>query len=321
MGFCTDDEYARVPAPGARLRADARRGAASTWSSSGSRCPGASSAPGSRSGRSTRCGSGSSRPTDLASLDQWDDYTEAKEAMFFHTDTAARAVDGGEEQRQEAGPAGGDAARAAAGFDYADKDDDVVGEPDPLIVGPAASVLLPTRRGERRRRPPTAPREVSATDRRGPGRAGAASADRGAAPKETGRAGQADRLRRARTSSRRSARMSRARRSCAAPAACPSGYAAAWPSSAPARCRRPAGPRCRRTCTPRWSGTSASTANGTSNWWPLAQRYSRVWRGRQLGVAVGLVADGSETAPAQHALAHVTHPPRGTNVGHPYQRR
>ena len=27
-------------------------------------------------------------PTDLESLDKWDDYTEAKEAMFFYTDTA-----------------------------------------------------------------------------------------------------------------------------------------------------------------------------------------------------------------------------------------
>ena len=27
-------------------------------------------------------------PVDLASLDKWDDYTKAKEAMFFHTDTA-----------------------------------------------------------------------------------------------------------------------------------------------------------------------------------------------------------------------------------------
>ena len=27
-------------------------------------------------------------PIDLASLDRWDDYTKAKEAMFFHTDTA-----------------------------------------------------------------------------------------------------------------------------------------------------------------------------------------------------------------------------------------
>jgi polyphosphate kinase 2 (PPK2 family) len=27
-------------------------------------------------------------PIDLASLDKWDDYTKAKEAMFFYTDTA-----------------------------------------------------------------------------------------------------------------------------------------------------------------------------------------------------------------------------------------
>jgi polyphosphate kinase 2 (PPK2 family) len=27
-------------------------------------------------------------PVDLASLDKWDDYTVAKEAMFYHTDTA-----------------------------------------------------------------------------------------------------------------------------------------------------------------------------------------------------------------------------------------
>jgi polyphosphate kinase 2 (PPK2 family) len=27
-------------------------------------------------------------PIDMASLDKWDDYTEAKEAMFFYTDTA-----------------------------------------------------------------------------------------------------------------------------------------------------------------------------------------------------------------------------------------
>src|SRR3712207_7397896 len=27
-------------------------------------------------------------PMDLASLDKWEDYTDAKEAMFFYTDTA-----------------------------------------------------------------------------------------------------------------------------------------------------------------------------------------------------------------------------------------
>ena len=35
----------------------------------------------------TRFVSGSLSPTDLASLDKWDDYTAAKEAMFFYTHT------------------------------------------------------------------------------------------------------------------------------------------------------------------------------------------------------------------------------------------
>ena len=52
-------------------------------------------------------------PMDLESLDNWDEYTEAKEAMFHYTDTRLGAVDRGQEQRQEAGPARGDQARAA----------------------------------------------------------------------------------------------------------------------------------------------------------------------------------------------------------------
>ncbi|MDT5039619.1 MAG: polyphosphate kinase [Actinoplanes sp.] len=51
-------------------------------------------------------------PMDLQSLDKWGDYTEAKEAMFFYTDTADAPLDRGQEQRQEARPAGGDPARA-----------------------------------------------------------------------------------------------------------------------------------------------------------------------------------------------------------------
>jgi hypothetical protein len=38
----------------------------------------------------------------MASLDKWDDYTRAKEAMFLHTDTSRRAVDGDQERLQEA---------------------------------------------------------------------------------------------------------------------------------------------------------------------------------------------------------------------------
>ena len=43
-------------------------------------------------------------PTDLASLDKWDDYTAAKEDMFALDGHRGRAVDGGQEQRQEARP-------------------------------------------------------------------------------------------------------------------------------------------------------------------------------------------------------------------------
>ena len=43
-------------------------------------------------------------PTDLASLDKWGAYTEAKEMMFYYTDTPARAVDGGEDPTTRSGP-------------------------------------------------------------------------------------------------------------------------------------------------------------------------------------------------------------------------
>jgi polyphosphate kinase len=78
-------------------------------------------------------------PMDLASLDKWDAYTEAKEAMFFYTDTADApwtVIKSNDKKR----------ARIAALryvlhlLDYADKDTAVVGVPDPLIVGSAASV-------------------------------------------------------------------------------------------------------------------------------------------------------------------------------------
>jgi polyphosphate kinase len=78
-------------------------------------------------------------PMDLASLDKWDAYTEAKEAMFFYTDTADApwtVIKSNDKKR----------ARIAAlrhvlhTLDYADKDLEVVGLPDPLIVGPAANV-------------------------------------------------------------------------------------------------------------------------------------------------------------------------------------
>ena len=72
-------------------------------------------------------------PMDLESLDRWEDYTAAKEAMFESHRQAVRAVDHREEQRQEAGP-GQRVACVPHQFDYDDKDPDVVFAPDPKIV-------------------------------------------------------------------------------------------------------------------------------------------------------------------------------------------
>jgi polyphosphate kinase len=75
-------------------------------------------------------------PTDMESLDKWDDYTAAKEEMFAATDTDAApwiVVKSNDKKRARI-----NAMRyLLAQFDYDDKDSDVVGEPDPLIVGRA----------------------------------------------------------------------------------------------------------------------------------------------------------------------------------------
>jgi polyphosphate kinase 2 len=75
-------------------------------------------------------------PTDMKSLDMWDDYTAAKEEMFEATDTDAApwiVVKSNDKKRARI-----NAMRyVLARFDYDDKDTDVVGEPDPLIVGRA----------------------------------------------------------------------------------------------------------------------------------------------------------------------------------------
>lgn len=79
-------------------------------------------------------------PMDLASLDKWEDYTEAKEAMFFYTDTADApwtVVKSNDKKRARL-----EAIRhVLSRFDYENKDEDVVGRPDPLIVGPASLVV------------------------------------------------------------------------------------------------------------------------------------------------------------------------------------
>ena len=149
MGFCTDEEYRGVHArrrrefEGMLVRLRDPPGQAVVLGVAGR-----AAHPVRRSGRSTRSGSGSCRPTDLASLDQWDDYTEAKEAMFFYTDTAARAVDGGQEQRQEARPGRGDAPRAEP-VRLRRQGRGAGRHAGPAIVGPAASVIEHGERSDR----------------------------------------------------------------------------------------------------------------------------------------------------------------------------
>ena len=73
-------------------------------------------------------------PTDLASLDKWDAYTRAKEAIFQHTDTDQApwvVVKSNDKKRGRI-----EAMRYVLDrFDYDDKDHDTVGTPDPRIVG------------------------------------------------------------------------------------------------------------------------------------------------------------------------------------------
>lgn len=79
-------------------------------------------------------------PVDQASLSKWDDYTLAKEAMFFYTDTADAPwtiIKSNDKKR----------ARLAAmqhflnSLPYPGKDSEIVHEPDPLIVGSSAHVI------------------------------------------------------------------------------------------------------------------------------------------------------------------------------------
>jgi polyphosphate kinase 2 len=79
-------------------------------------------------------------PTDIESLERWDAYTRAKVAMFRATDTETApwtVVKSNDKRRARI-----EAMRSVlARFDYADKDPDIVGEPDPRIVGAAATLL------------------------------------------------------------------------------------------------------------------------------------------------------------------------------------
>jgi polyphosphate kinase len=87
-------------------------------------------------------------PTDLASLDKWDAYTEAKEAMFFYTDTPHApwtVVKSNDKKRARI-----EAMKwVLSKFDYPDKDHKLVGKPDKLIIGSPDAVY---EEGERPKR-------------------------------------------------------------------------------------------------------------------------------------------------------------------------
>jgi polyphosphate kinase 2 len=79
-------------------------------------------------------------PIDRASLDKWDEYTEAKEAMFFYTDTADAPwsiIKSSDKKR----------ARITcmqhflSQLNYPGKNEAIVRNPDPLIVGHSEHVI------------------------------------------------------------------------------------------------------------------------------------------------------------------------------------
>ncbi|MCP9481833.1 polyphosphate kinase 2 [Shimia sp. CNT1-13L.2] len=79
-------------------------------------------------------------PIDKASLDKWDDYTEAKEAMFFYTDTADApwtVIKSNDKKRARLNCM----LHFLNSLDYPGKDLDIAQAPDPLIVSTASHVI------------------------------------------------------------------------------------------------------------------------------------------------------------------------------------
>mgnify|MGYP001815444623 FL=1 len=79
-------------------------------------------------------------PIDLASLDKWSDYTEAKEAMLFYTDTADAPwtiIKSDDKKRARLNCM----RHFLSTLDYPGKDESIATPPDPRIVGRADHVL------------------------------------------------------------------------------------------------------------------------------------------------------------------------------------
>lgn len=79
-------------------------------------------------------------PVDLESLGRWEQYTKAKEAMFFYTDTADApwcVIKSDDKKRARINCM----RHFLYHLDYPDKNHEILQKPDSLIVGPASSIL------------------------------------------------------------------------------------------------------------------------------------------------------------------------------------
>jgi polyphosphate kinase 2 (PPK2 family) len=79
-------------------------------------------------------------PIDKASLNKWEAYTEAKEAMFFYTDTADApwtVIKSTDKKRARINCM----LHFLSSLPYPNKDSHIVHEPDPLIVGSANHII------------------------------------------------------------------------------------------------------------------------------------------------------------------------------------
>lgn len=79
-------------------------------------------------------------PIDLASLDKWDDYTDAKEAMFLHTDTHDAPWTVVKSDCKKRARLNG-MRYVLHRMPYTNKDLDRIGPLDPLIVGSASAIF------------------------------------------------------------------------------------------------------------------------------------------------------------------------------------
>ena len=79
-------------------------------------------------------------PLDIRSLDRWDDYGEAKKAMFFHTDTGDApwvVIKSDDKKRARINCI----RHFLSLLEYPDRNFAVACAPDPLLVGPASKVI------------------------------------------------------------------------------------------------------------------------------------------------------------------------------------